>query len=99
MALAASFSKSQPCIPRSAKAQLQLLGLKSQDNNGESDSTLFKQFEQMLHKVLKQTSDHITDKLTHEIRELGQRTAYLEVRVDELETHTQLNLKTSRRKT
>lgn len=50
---------------------------------------MFKQFERMLQKALKQTSDHITDKLTHEIRELGQRTAELEVRVDDLENHTQ----------
>lgn len=48
---------------------------------------MFKQFEWMLHKALKLTSEHITDKLTHEIRELGQ-TAELEVRADELENHT-----------
>lgn len=51
-------------------------------------STMFKQFEHMLQKALEQTSDHITDKLTKEIRELGQRTAELEVRVDEIENHT-----------
>lgn len=50
---------------------------------------MFKQFEQMLQKANKQTSDHITDKLTSEIRELCQRTAELEVRVDELENYTQ----------
>lgn len=52
-------------------------------------SGMFKQFEQMLQKALKQTSDHITDKLTREIKELGQRTAELEVRVDDLVNHTQ----------
>lgn len=98
MALAAS---SQPSSPHSVKAQLQLHNLKPQANAGESDfdagssqsgiqSSMFKQFDWMLQKALKQTSDHITDKLTHEIRELGQRTAELEGRVDELENHTQI---------
>lgn len=50
---------------------------------------MFKLFERMLQKALKQTSDHITEKLTHEIRELGQWTAELEVKVDNLENHTQ----------
>lgn len=48
---------------------------------------MFKQFERMLQKALKQTSDHITDKLIPEI-EFGQWTAELEVRVDGLENHT-----------
>lgn len=43
----------------------------------------------MLQKALKQTSDHITDKLTKEIREVGQRTADLELRVDEIDNFTQ----------
>lgn len=43
----------------------------------------------MLQKALKQMSDHITDSLTQEIRELGQRTADLELRVDELENYAQ----------
>lgn len=83
---------------RSAKQPLH--PLPSQFSNCESDldtgstqivihSGMFKQFEQMLQKALKQNSDHITDKLTHEIRELGQRTAELEVRVNDLENHTQ----------
>lgn len=49
---------------------------------------MFKQFEYMLQKALKQTSDHITDMLTREIRELGQRTADLELRMDEIDTRT-----------
>lgn len=46
---------------------------------------LLKQIEHMLNKALKQTLDHITDSLTREIRELGNRTAELEIRVDQLE--------------
>lgn len=74
--------------------------LKPQDYVGESDSDAegsqtviqsknCKQFELMLQKALKQTSDHITDKLTREIIELGQRTTELEVRVDEIKNHSQ----------
>lgn len=47
----------------------------------QSDPThpdLLKQFKWMLTKALKQTSDKITDRLSWEIRELGQRTARLE---------------------
>lgn len=39
----------------------------------------------MLQRALKATSDQINNRLTHEIRELGQRTADLETRVDEIE--------------
>ena len=46
---------------------------------------ILKQFEHMLHKALKQTSDQITSNLTREIRELGKRTAALEVKADDLE--------------
>lgn len=94
----ASAAPSQHSTQRSLKPLSH--SLKSQESAGESDSdtgssksvvqsTMFKQFERMLQKALKQTSDHITDKLTKEIRELGQRTAELEVRVDEIENHTQ----------
>lgn len=38
---------------------------------------IIKQFEKMLQKALKQTSKHITESLTKEIRELGQRTSDL----------------------
>lgn len=41
--------------------------------------------ETMLHKALKTTSDQITNNLTREIREIGQRTADLETRVDDME--------------
>lgn len=39
----------------------------------------------MLTRALKQTSDHITDRLSHGIRELGQRITDLEQRTDELD--------------
>lgn len=89
---------SQPCTQHALKSLSR--SLTSQNLGGESDSDagnsqtvtqsiMFKQFEKVLQKALKQTSDHITDKLTREIRELGHRTAGLEVRVDEIETHTQ----------
>lgn len=39
----------------------------------------------MLQKALKHTPDQITDCLTKEIRELGQRTSEQEQRVDDLE--------------
>ena len=77
--------------------------LKAQHCGGETDSEeeysqatiqsgILKQFEKMLQKALKQTSDDITDKLTKEIREIGQRTAKFEVRVDELKTYTQQHM-------
>lgn len=50
------------------------------------------QFEKMLHKALKQTSDQITKSLTKEIRELGNRTAALEIKMDEIEITTQENI-------
>lgn len=43
----------------------------------------------MHHKALRQTSDHITNSLTKEIRELGNRTEALEFRVDEIENSAQ----------
>ncbi|PIN95547.1 hypothetical protein AB205_0089160, partial [Aquarana catesbeiana] len=39
----------------------------------------------MLNKALKATSDQITNRLSREIRELGQRTADMETRVDDIE--------------
>lgn len=50
---------------------------------------LIKQFEKMLHKALKITSEQITNNLTKEIRELGNRTAALEIKTEELENTTQ----------
>lgn len=46
----------------------------------------------MLQKALKQTSEHITSSFTKEIREIGVRTAALEIRVDELEISAQNNM-------
>lgn len=43
----------------------------------------------MLHKALKQTSEKIINSLTKEIRELGNRTAALELKMDEIENTTQ----------
>lgn len=43
----------------------------------------------MLQKALRQTSDHITESLTREICELGQRTSDLENRVDDIEMNVQ----------
>ena len=43
----------------------------------------------MLQKTLKQTSDHITNSLTKEIRELGTRIANLETRIEDIENFTQ----------
>lgn len=92
-------SSSQPSTPCSAKPPQHTQPFL--DTNSESDSDIgstqtvihsgmFKQFKLcMLQKALKQTSNHITDKLTREIWELGQRTAELEVRVDIHENHTQ----------
>lgn len=45
---------------------------------GMSQSAFIRLMETMLHKALKTTSDQITNSLTREIRELGQRTADLE---------------------
>ena len=50
-----------------------------------------KQIEFFLQKALKQTSDHITEKLTKEIRDLGQRTAELENRVHDIETNVMIH--------
>ena len=52
-------------------------------------SELMKQFERMLHKALKNTSDQITASLTKEIREIGYRTEALETKVEEIEMYTQ----------
>lgn len=52
-------------------------------------SNILKQFEKMLHKALRQTSEQITNNLTKEIRELGQRTASLELKVEDIESTTQ----------
>lgn len=63
----------------------------SQDISQDSltPPALLKQFEQMLHKALKQTSEHITNSLTKEIRELGNRTATLELKVENMENTVQ----------
>lgn len=53
--------------------------------SGMSQSDFLKLMETMLHKALKTTSDQITNRLSWEIRELGQRTADLETRVDDIE--------------
>lgn len=50
---------------------------------------LLRQFEKMLNKALRQTSEHITKSLKKEIRELGSHTEALETRVDEIEITTQ----------
>lgn len=89
---------SQPSTSHTAKPLK--LNTNTIDFSGESDTDigdsqtalqtdLFKKFERILQKALKQTSDHITDKLTREIRDLGQRTAELEIRMDDLESQTQ----------
>lgn len=54
-----------------------------------ADSNVIKQFKKMLQKALKQTSDHITESLTKEICELGQRTTDLEGRMDDLEINAE----------
>lgn len=59
------------------------------DQPAEIQSDIFQKFEFMLQKALKQTSDHITDKLTREIRELGQRTSELEQRMDDIDNYTE----------
>lgn len=53
-----------------------------------SQTDFLKLMETMLQKALKTTSDQITNRLTHEIRELGQCTADLETRVDDMELTT-----------
>ena len=52
-------------------------------------SELLQQFERMLNKALKRTSDQITSNLTKEIRDLGSRTETLESKVEEIEIITQ----------
>ena len=52
-------------------------------------SGLLKQFEKMLHKALKHTSEQITSNLTKEIIELRHRTETLEFKVEEIEVFTQ----------
>ena len=52
-------------------------------------SELIQQFERMLKKALKRTSDQITSSLTKEIRDLGSRTETLETKMEELEIYTQ----------
>lgn len=52
---------------------------------GMSQPDFLKHMEKMLNKALKVTSDQITNRLSREIRELGQRTADLETRVDDIE--------------
>lgn len=49
-----------------------------------SQPDLLRQFEQMLTKALKHTSETITGKLTREIRDVERRTAELEQRADDL---------------
>lgn len=50
-----------------------------------SQPDFLKHMEKMLNKALKATSDQITNRLSREIRKLGQRTADLETRVDDIE--------------
>lgn len=92
----------------SARPHIQKQKLLQTESPGESDIELFpsqnsphesaaspvplKQFECMLQKALKQTSEHITSSFTKEIREIGARTAALEIRVDELEISAQNNM-------
>lgn len=52
---------------------------------GMSQTAFIRLMETMLHKALKTTSDQITNNLTREIHEIGQRTADLETRVDDME--------------
>ena len=52
-------------------------------------SELLSQFEKMLNKALKRTSEQITTSLTKEIRDLGCRTETLEAKMDEIEIYTQ----------
>lgn len=52
-------------------------------------TSIMKQFEKMLNKALKKTSEQITTNLTKEIRELGQRTASLELKMEEIESTNQ----------
>lgn len=78
---------SQPDSPAESEGEETL----SQDatQNSSAAPALLNQFERMLHKALKQTSEQITNSLSKEIRELGNRTATLELKVDETENTTQ----------
>lgn len=77
----------QPDSPADSESEL----FTSQDTsqNLQIAPAILKQFEHMLHKALKQTSEQITTNLTREIRELGNRTAALELKMDDLENATQ----------
>lgn len=55
-----------------------------------SQKDLLAKFDKMLQRALKVTSKQITDHLTHEIRELGHRTAELEIRMDNVTTSMEL---------
>lgn len=67
----------QPDSPAESENEL----IPSQDYSQIStiSPTLLQQFERMLHKALNQTSEQITNSLTKEIRELGNRTTTLEL--------------------
>ena len=85
-------------LPHTAKQQLQLphelydtdcedSTICQPQQTGSLHPNVLTQIEKMLQKALKQTSDHITEKLTKEIRDLGRHTAELENRVDDIETN------------
>ncbi|PIO26594.1 hypothetical protein AB205_0195780 [Aquarana catesbeiana] len=61
--------------------------------SGMSQPDFLKHMEKMLNRALKATSDQITNRLSREIRELGQRTADLETRVDDIELTIQEHAK------
>lgn len=76
-----------PDSPGESDSELSFTQGSSQDS--PAPSALLGQFEKMLHKALRQTVEHITNSLTKEIRELGNRTEVLELRVDEMENSAQ----------
>lgn len=57
----------------------------SPERESDSQALLLQRFDKILQKALKTTSKQITDHLTKEIRELGQRTSDLEQRMDEVD--------------
>lgn len=73
--------------PDEGESDAELLASPLSSQHSFMQPDILQQFERMLHRALKQTSDQITECLSKEIRELGQCTSDLEQKVDELVTH------------
>lgn len=77
----------QPISSGDSDSELTISHTPSQEST--SPQSILNQFEKMLHKALKQTSEQISNNLTKEIRDMGPRTAALELKVEEMENSAQ----------